>query len=397
MKKKIVFVMESLRIGGAEKSLVTLLSLLDKDQYDIYLYLFRNSGPFLEQLPKNITMIQIPLADTFQINNFKSAWLKYLSKGSFKKAFYSMKWLAGCIFSKYIKRNDEYIGWKHLTKIYTGIEGHFDAAVGYLEKKTTYFVVDHVDADKKIAFMHTDYDLISHNEKLDAAYYTQINRLAVVSEHTKQTMLKHFPDLAGKIAVIKNMVSSEIIMAMSEKDAPELNSADPNTIIILTVGRLTAAKHIDSAIKILKKLRDDGIEAEWYVVGEGEERAHLETLIQELCLEDAFHLLGARSNPYPYMKLCDIYVQPSRWEGFGITVTEAKVLSKPIITSDIPEFREQLRNGKTGLLCANENEMYASIKKMIEDKEFRYTFAENLSGYQPDYCELDKFMNLLEA
>ena len=67
------------------------------------------------------------------------------------------------------------------------------------------------------------------------------------------------------------------------------------------------------------------------------------------------------------MKLCDIYVQPSRWEGFGITVTEAKVLSKPIITSDIPEFREQLRNGKTGLLCANENEMYASIKKMIED------------------------------
>ena len=164
MKKRVLFVMESLRIGGAEKSLVTLLSLLDKSKYDISLYLFRISGPFLDQVSKEINIISGSPEDKIQ-SNFKTDWLKYLSHGKFKRSYYSLKWLISCFYSKYIKHEEEYLGWNICTHLYSDIPGTYDVAIGFLEKKATYFVVDHVKADKKIAFMHTDYDAIPHEQK----------------------------------------------------------------------------------------------------------------------------------------------------------------------------------------------------------------------------------------
>lgn len=393
MKQKVLFVMESLGIGGAEKSLVTFLSMLDREKYDLYLYLFHQSGPFLEQVPEDVTLIPVAEIDAMQ-KNFKTDWLIYLLHLELKRSYYSLKWLLKCAISRYIKRKQEYIGWEECTKLHSDIPGQFDVAVGFLEKKTTYFVIDHVKAKKKIAFMHTDYDAIPHDEHLDREYYQKLDYLAVVSEHTGETMQCHFPYMEGKIKVIKNMVSPELITAMAEEPAPEMDIRN-GILKIATVGRLTPQKNIDGAIRILKELRDRGIDAEWFAVGDGEERTNLEKQIREYGLQDKFHLVGAKPNPYPYMKNCDIYVQPSRWEGYGITVAEAKVLCKPIVTSDIPEFREQIVDGETGMICEREDKMVDMIKRLWQDEKTRNRLYENLNKAKQETKELEKLETIL--
>lgn len=393
MKKNILFVMESLGIGGAEKSLATLLSLLDKDKYDVSLYLFKQEGEFMNQIPDWINIL--PVSEDDKLNqNFKTAWITYLKKGKIKRSYFSLKWLIKCIFSKYIKHKREYIGWRDQKHLYTNIDNKYDVAIGFLEKKTTYFVVDHVKANKKIAFMHTDYDAIPHDKKLDNTYLPLLDYLAVVSEHTKDTMLKHFPFMKNKVIVIKNMISPKIITEMSKDKCLELDNCKAN-LKIVTVGRLTDQKNIDGAINVLKMIRDKGVDAEWFVVGEGEERNNLQKQIIENNLENKFHLIGAKSNPYPYMLNCDIYVQPSRWEGYGITVAEAKALCKPIVTSDIPEFKEQINNKVNGLICEDIEEMHEKIIELHKNKKLQKYLINNLEKCKLNFDELRKFENIL--
>lgn len=397
MKKKIIFIMESLGIGGAEKSLVTILSLLDKDMFDVSLYLFCPEGPFFKQIPSWINKLYPSEKDSMQIKKPKTAWFYYLLHLDFKRFFYSLSWLFECAIKKYIKKDIEYIGWNKLKEIYSKIDEDYDIAIGFLEKKSTYFVVDKVKAKKRIAFMHTDYDSIPHEKKMDDYYYKQIDYLVAVSDHTAETMLRNFPFFNGKIKVIRNMVSPNFIINMSQQNIIEFNDLDKDVCKIVSVGRLAYSKNFDGAVKVLKLIRNKGINAEWFVVGDGIEKENLMKLIDKLQLNDKFHLVGARENPYPYIDKCDIYVQPSRWEGFGITVTEAKVLCKPIVVNDIPEFREQIIDGKNGIIVNGEEEMANHIIDLINDHKKQKLLIDNLRKEKYTNSELRKLYALLEV
>lgn len=370
--------MESLRIGGAEKSLITLLSLLDKEKYDIDLFLFRHSGDFMNQIPDNVHLLPED-TNIVTMSDHKKAFAKFLCKGDFLRAFHSFCWLLECFISKYILKHQEYCGWSHLKRIYSHIEKEYDVSIGYLEKKSTYFSIEHVKAKKHIAFMHTDYDAIPHDEHLDRQYFKHLYALAVVSDHLAEVMKKHFPFMSDRIHIVKNQISPGIIRKMSLDPAPELEGYDCNTIKIVTVGRLTPQKNIDGAILICKQLRNLNLPIKWFVIGEGEQREELEVIIKENGLENDFYLLGSRSNPYPYMEKCDIYVQPSRWEGYGITVAEAKCLCKPIIASDIPEFREQIDDEINGLIAIDEKDMVTKINELINNNQNRIQLIRELN------------------
>lgn len=395
MKKKLLFVMESLRIGGAEKSLVTLLSMMDTSKYEIDLYLFRQRGEFMEQLPKGINLLDEDVQAKYFQEDFKTAWVKYFLCGDWRRSWHSLHWLIGCAFQRLCNPRNEYYGWQHLKKIYTNQQEVYDVAIGYLEKKSTYYIVDCVNASVKVAFMHTDYDAIPHDKKLDELYFKNLDGLAVVSEHTKDTMEKHFPFMKNKIHVVKNMVSSDVIRHMAEEEIEEFSSCNPNTIKIVTVGRLTLQKNIDGAIDILDGLRKNGLDAEWFVIGEGEEHVNLEQKIKSHNLESKFHLLGSKVNPYPYMKKCDIYVQPSRWEGYGITVAEAKTLGKPIVASDIPEFNEQLIDGVTGRIAKTEEDFVSIITELVKEPEQMERLTSALSKEVIKHDELNKFYKMI--
>lgn len=388
--------MESLRIGGAEKSLLTILSLLDRNKYDIDLFLFHHEGEFLEQLSEYVNLLDEDNKAMYFQKNFKSAWFKYLKDGDFKRFWHSFLWLIKCFLCKYIYRGQEYYGWKHQRNIYSKIDSNYDVAIGFLEKKSTYFTVDQVNAVKKYAFMHTDYDAIPHDEKLDGYYYKKMDGLAVVSEHTAETMLKHFSFLKDRIYIIKNIVSSDVIKKMALDKAPEMELEDDTTFKICTVGRLTSQKGIDIAIEILKMLGNEGNNVEWFVLGDGEDRVKLKRKIKDNSLEGKFHLLGSRSNPYPYMASADIYVQPSRWEGYGITVAEAKVLCKPIVVSDIPEFREQISHNLTGKIAKDKENFVREIENLIYNEDERRHLMNALKSEPVNQNELLKLYAMIE-
>lgn len=378
MKKKILFVMESLGIGGAEKSLVTILSKLDYSKYDIDLFLFHQKGEFLELLPKEVKLLNIPEDFKSFVENPRTSIKILVKKKKIKLLLYKLIELFNLSLNRFILKK-EYIGWNLIKRSVIPINKEYDVAVGFLEKKSIYFTIDKVKAKRKIGWIHTDYKKIKFNYKLDNKYLNELDKVIAVSEPCKTSLMDIFPIIKEKIDVIPNMISNELIIKMANEKITDFNFRN-NKVIICTVGRLTEAKGYDMAIQCCEKLVKRGLDFKWIVIGEGSERGKLEKIINEKKLKNTFILLGSRNNPYPYMKNCDIYVQPSRWEGFGITVAEAKVLNKPIICSSIPEFEEQIENNESGLIYKEIDEMEKYLDILISDRKLANKLSKNLSN-----------------
>lgn len=376
MKKKLLFVMESLEIGGAEKSLVTLLSQLDYSKYDVDLFLFNPKGEFLSLLPKEVNLLKVPEDFKSFILNPMESFQSLIKRKRFKLIIYKIIEVLNISFNRLILKR-EYIGWSFIKKSIDFIEKEYDVAVGFLEKKSIYFTIDKVKAKKKIGWIHTDYKRIEFSYKMDNYYLSKLNEVVAVSKPCGDSLVEVFFNIKDKVSVMQNIISEKLINKMSNEKINDFNFNE-NDIVICTVGRLTEAKGYNIAIECCERLIKNGLNFKWIVVGDGSDRDKLQKIIDEKSLSDKFILMGSKSNPYPYIKQCDIYVQPSKWEGFGITVAEAKVLNKPIIVSNIPEFVEQIEDNKTGLIYIDINDMVNKIEMLILNKKVRQELSNNL-------------------
>ncbi len=387
-KKKILFIMESLKIGGAEKSLLTLLSLLDYDRYEVELFLFSYDGELMEFIPKEVKLLSEDTKYKIFRKNRKMAPMNYLLNGDIKRAWRSLEYLVGCLKQR-ITKKPLYIGWNYVTHLFDQRELKADISIAYLERKCIYFNIDHVKSDRKIGFIHNDYSAYHFDDLLDRKYFKYYDKIATVSSHCEDVLKDIFPEYKEKFTVINNMVSSELIQSMAEEELPQ-NVYKGNAPVIVTVGRLVRQKGYDYAIEACKTLVDEGQKIVWYAIGEGPERAKLQEQINSLGLEKNFILVGAQKNPYKWMNFADVYVQPSRFEGFGITIAEANSLNKQIVCSDIPEFREQL--GK------RENCYFTDVKTMA--KYIKYNIKTDSKGFITNIIDnqknIEKFYSQLE-
>lgn len=379
---------------GAEKSLLTILSMLDTDKYDVDLFLFRHQGEFMEYLPKSINLLKE--SENYKIfsENRKLAPLKFFMKLDFKRGCHSFIYLMKCLYYKIVGKL--YIGWEHVQTMFDDVEKQYDASIAFLERKTIYFNVDKVKAQRKIGFIHNDYKKYQFDKKSDRKYFKSYDKIATVSKHCKIVLDEIFPEYKGKFLVIKNMISKQMLQQMAGEI---LNVKKTEKVMIVTVGRLVHQKGIDRAVKICKKLRDNGYDVKWYIIGSGSEEGNLRKQIVQNNLQDYFILVGPQKNPYKWMRACDIYVQPSRFEGFGITVCEAKVLVKPMVVSDIPEFREQILDGINGYVAENNKMMYNRIVELIENKDgVRERFIKGLEQDKlENRKELEKLYEIING
>ncbi len=367
--------MNSLGIGGAEKSLLTILSMMDYNKYDVDLFLLGHNGEWMEFLPKEVNLLE--KSENFEVfsKNVKMSPFNFLKRLDFKRAYHSLIYLIKCVYYKLIGKL--YSGWEHVQYMYNVIDKEYDVSIAFMERGVFYLNVDKVKAKNKIGFIHNDYSVYPYDYKNDKRYFASYNKIATVSEHCKDVLCGIFPEYKEKFLVIKNMVSKKMINQMAEEKL-DIERKD-NEIMITTVGRLVKQKGIDQAIEVCKMLVDNGYHIRWYVVGAGPEEEKLKKKIIENSLQERFILLGAQKNPYKWMKNCDVYIQPSRFEGFGITVAEAKALAKPMVVSGIPEFREQIIDEWNGYLAENNEMMYNKIIEIIENRnEIRDTFIQNL-------------------
>lgn len=227
--------------------------------------------------------------------------------------------------------------------------------------------------------------------------WNKFDYIASISDECTKAFLTVYPSLKDKILQIENITSPKFIQKMAE-DTVSFNKQSNSAFNILSVGRLSYAKGFDVAIKALKALHNKGLNnIKWYVIGYGSDESNLKELIKEQQLEDSFILLGKQTNPYPYMKLCDLYVQPSRYEGKAVTVTEAKILEKPILITNYPTAASQLDDGIEGIICDSSVEgLVEGIENLYRDDELRKTLINNLRDR--DYsnnAELNKLYKII--
>ncbi|MTP79570.1 glycosyltransferase [Turicibacter sanguinis] len=396
MKTKLLFVMESLRIGGAEKSLVTLLSQLDYSQYEVDLFLFSPKGEFMNLLPKEVNLLEVPKDFENFILQPNRSLINLIRNKRIKLLIYKITQLIMLSIYHFIFKK-EYIGWNFIRKSIGIIDKQYDVAIGFLEKKSIYFVVDKVQAEKKIGWIHTDYRKIEFNYKLDEKYLSKLDDIITVSNPCRVSLIEIFGHIKHKVSVIENFISPKLIneLANEIRDIKEINRISEGSLIVVTVARLTKAKNLGiiiDAVKILKKK----YKIKWFIVGDGELRDELSNLIKMNGLNEEIILVGAQLNPYQFMKRADIYVQTSLWEGFGITVAEAKALNKPIIVSSIPEFKSQIQHEKTGLIYHSLEELINYIDILIHNTNFKLQLINNLSNQKnEEIIQIKQINNLL--
>ncbi|MPN23423.1 N-acetylgalactosamine-N,N'-diacetylbacillosaminyl-diphospho-undecaprenol 4-alpha-N-acetylgalactosaminyltransferase [bioreactor metagenome] len=238
--------------------------------------------------------------------------------------------------------------------------------------------------------------MTGYNKNIDYDFYKKIDKIIAVSQYGKESIISINKDYEKKTEVILDIVNPRLIESMADE---EVVFEDKSYINICTVARLiTHYKGYDMAIKAAKLLKDSEYKFRWYAVGEGEDRPIIERMIEELGLKKEFILIGKKSNPYPYMKNCDIYVQPSRNEGFGLTIVEAKILNKPIVCTDFDNAKVLINNEEDGIIVGkNELQIYLGIKKYLESKEFKEDIIKHLERKDQynSIQEINKFYELV--
>lgn len=352
MKKKILFVINTMGQGGAEMALLELLRRLDAEEYDIALLVLLGQGELIDRLPSYVRLLNKEYDSTSVLTaegrrHLARHMLKtMLSRGAI---FRGLPYLIKQLFI--MVKNKRFLADKLLWRVAAmgapKIRESFDLAVAFLEGGSAYYVADYVDAETKAGFIHIDYVQAGYTRSLDRDCYTRFKKVFCVSEEVREVFATVYPEVSGE--VFHNLISRGRIREMAEE--PGGFSDDFDGVRILTVGRLNAQKGLEVSIRALKLLKEAGVRARWYVLGEGDERTRLEACIREQGLEEDFLLPGTVSNPYPYFAQADIYVHATRYEGKSIAIQEAQILGCAVLVSDCSGNREQVEDGVDGLLC----------------------------------------------
>ncbi|GAB6455691.1 glycosyltransferase [Bacillus luti] len=393
MKKKLLFVIDSLNIGGAEKSIVSLLNLIDYSKYEIDFLLFKKDGDLRKYVPNQVNMLPIP--EYFQyISNEKVSVNK-----SILYFYYRIKTTVHLRINEYKKHvlHSEQVVFRSLEKIIAPAQKKYDVAIAYSQGMPTYFVANKVNASKKMAWINTDYVHTLYDKELDYESYKKINKIITVSRNTQDSVSKIRKEYKKKVNLFFDIVDPYMIHQMANEH--EVSEFDQSLINIVTVGRLVTAKGYSNAIETARLLQQSGYKFKWFGIGEGPERKKLQELINKYKLNDCFILLGKRLNPYPYIKNCDIYVQTSIKEGFGLTVSEAKILRKPIVCTNFPTAKEIINHNVDGLLVEkNISGIYKGIKKYLDDVKFKQKIIKKLNATEPysSINQLREFYALIE-
>lgn len=361
--KSILFVINTMGMGGGETAMLELLRQMDRERYEISLLVLTGQGELLKQIPENVRLLNqkcfpVSVLDKRgKIRLFATVVKAMFSRGTiFKRAGYIADNLKDMAKQKDIKK--EKLLWKILSDGTKEPEKEYDLAIAYLEGASAYYVASRVKAKKKAAFIHIDYNLAGYSRKLDEDCYLDFDRVFAVSEHAKEVFLSVYPECKENTEVLYDLIDRERILRSSKEKGGF--SDDYDGFRILTVGRLVPQKAIDTAIDTMKRLKASAKKFRWYVLGEGEMRSSLEEQIRRLGLEKDFILLGTVENPFPYYAQCDLYVHTASFEGKGsIAVQEAQILGCAIVASEHGGVWEQIEDGADGKICRPEAEALA--------------------------------------
>ena len=367
MKKKILFIMPSMFIGGAERSLLGLLEAIDYAQYDVSLFLYRHEGEFLAYIPDQVNLLppmkeygtfDVPIRSLLFSRRWRFGLARLISKVALK---------THCLISgekKGVWMSMQYTA-RYLLPLLPEIPGEYDLGVMFLGVADP--LIQKVKAQKKVTWCHTDYDTLYPSKEMDRKTYEAVDHVVFVSDACREKMTRFYPALTDKTRVIENILGEKLLLQQAEvpvKDMPHLDDG----YRLLSIGRFSEAKNFDNVPNICKSLLDAGLHVKWYLIGYGGDESLIRQKILEEGMEEHVILLGKKENPYPYIKACDLYVQPSRYEGKCVTVREAQMLGKPVVITRYATSSSQLEDGVDGVVVPMDNEgCAAGIADLLRD------------------------------
>jgi len=376
-KQKILFMLINMNIGGTEKALLNMISQMPKNEYEITILMLEKYGGFLDAIPSHV---QIEYVENYKdIKTILNQPPRIVARHLFQqgKIIKGINLLLVYCISKIFKNKSYFF--QYVTKIIPKLTSEYDIAVAYAGPMDfiSFFVVHKINAKRRLQWIHFDVENFGIDKVFVERIYNKFEKVYVVSEEAKIKIIKAIPSIKDKTSVYLNIVSPEQVIKQS-KIGSGFNDSYTG-FKVLTVGRLSHEKGQDLAIKVLSRLVKKGFDIRWYCVGEGSARKEYERLIRKYQLENHFILLGSESNPYPYMEQCDLYVQPSRHEGYCITLAEAKCFNKPIVTTNFSGASEQIKHGETGLIInSDEQEMFTAVETILKDTKLQELFNQNL-------------------
>lgn len=392
--------MHYMEIGGAETALVGLLNALDPARVDVDLFLYDHRGEMMQFIPEWVNLLpQIPKYSVLErpiVELVKRGfwgiaaarmWAKRISKVAYKRSGSKLENNGG--LDKMSKCTTPL-----LPKINPSMT--YDLAISFLTPHR--IVAEKVKAKKKIAWIHTDYTRVWVDAEDELKVWQKYDYVASISGDVTNTFLQVFPSLAPKIVEIENILSPSFVRKRAELEDTDKEFRHEGTITLLSVGRFSDAKNYDNVPDICKRLiNETKLNIKWYIIGYGGDEALIRKKIKEAGMEEHVILLGKRSNPYPYIKACDIYVQPSRYEGKSVTVREAQMLCKPVVVTNYPTAPSQIRSGIDGVIVPMDNEGCANgLAEVICDKPLQERIIAHLKTH--DYgneSEVEKIYTLI--
>lgn len=374
MKKRIFIAIQYLEIGGAERSLIGLLNAIDYTKYDVDLFVYSHTGEFMKLVPDQVNLlpenpkyacISKPMVEVLKKGYLDiilaRLWAKQKNK-QFKKKRREKGKDSIAVFQYIANATTPFL--PSLKKY-----GTYDLAISFLIPHN--IVRDKVDTKKKWAWIHTDYASVSMDVEEELPVWSAFDKIITISDSVSQGFLHRFPSLKDKLMLMENILSEKFVRSEAEKhlEHPLWNNED-GIIKLCSVGRFSYPKAFDRAVYICKKIVEKGIRIKWYIIGYGADENLIRESISKTNMENHFILLGKQSNPYPFIKACDFYIQPSRYEGKAVTVREAQILEKPVIITNFPTAPSQLKDGVDGIIVPDDVEGAAQgIISFIQDKK----------------------------
>ncbi|MGE7663629.1 glycosyltransferase [Peribacillus sp. NPDC097197] len=395
MKKKVLFVIDSLDCAGAEKSLISLLSSLDYCNYSVDLMLFAHGHMLEELVPKEVTILK-PLKYTdFSKMNLRNTIIHSIKNCNLNLLISRLKYSFYIRLRKYNHTQKARIFWQTISKVIETNPTIYDIAISYAQGIPTFYVAEKISANKKFAWVNVSNRLNEVEKNFQQQYYDQFNKIIAVSESAKELFVETFPQYFSNTEVIYDINNANSIIKMA--GIGKSYNDNFKGLRILTIGRLDKNKGYDIALNACKKLKESGINFKWYVLGKGPLKEKIEEQIQMDGLKNHFILLGVEANPYRFIKESDIYVQTSRFEGFGLAIAEARMLNVPVVTTRFDAVYNQMIDKKNGLVVDMDAEAVCKgILTLINDLELKEKIVNYLkSEKKGNVEEIEKFYRLI--
>lgn len=393
--KKIFIYSYNLELGGIERSLIGLLENINPNECEVDLFLAKHEGELMHCIPSYVNLLSMDkkyrscgvfLKQAIKNGDFQEVVYRLFCRyyNTIKKKLTGRKKLAvhGFMYHKFMinrmkPQNKEY-----------------DLAVSF--SVPFFYVLNKVVAKEKIGFIHTDYTKVDIDVPFVRKMFSDIDYIACVSDSVRNCFLKTFFEYREKTIIVENIISVNEVMHSAQLSYSGMEE-ETDIIKILTVGRFGKAKNFENIPEICSMLISKGLNVKWYLIGFGDSEKVIRANIDYFGVQDKVIILGKKDNPYPYMKFCDLYVQPSRFEGKAVTVREAQILGKPVVITDFPTAKSQLEDGVDGIIVPLDNEGCAEgIASLLQNKEKMRMLSDNCK--KRDYSnksELDKLLNLI--